>query len=244
MKNIKYKKMFVPGMYAIAMLGLFFSIYAISTIISPNKMFYDDDYLFVSKNMFDNPITMNVNSTVETEDMIIKPYTLETVTVLNGFYDYTQSKENQLSSIIYYGDTYMQNSGINYTGEEKFDVLNIYNGTVASIKEDTLLGTTIEIKHSNDLISIYQCVSNVTVKEKDVIKTGQIIASSGNCDLINKDNSLHIETFSKGLVVNPESLYNKSVKEFSEIAKISETTKTDEETQTEKTGENTNTEEE
>ena len=109
----------------------------------------------------------------------------------------------------------MQNSGDDYVSENVFDVVSILDGTVTMVKDDNILGKTVEIKHSNDLISVYQSLSEVSVKEGDEIILGQVIGKSGYSD-INKDlgNHLHFELYYKGTIVNPEEYYNKDINEL------------------------------
>ena len=108
----------------------------------------------------------------------------------------------------------MQNTGIDYTNENSFDVVTILDGTVINIENNEILGSTIEIRHDNDLISQYQCVSDVKVKIDDTVLRGQVIASSGTCNLYNKGNNLHFELYHNGLIVNPELYYNKDINDI------------------------------
>ena len=89
------------------------------------------------------------------------------------------------------------------------------DGTVTSIKDDKSLGKIVEVTHSNDMISIYQSLSEVNVVENQEIKQGMIVGKSGTCNL-EKDlnNHLHFELIVKGLVVNPENYYDKKVSEI------------------------------
>ena len=109
----------------------------------------------------------------------------------------------------------MQNSGVDYTSDNSFDVISILDGTVINVYENEILGTSIEIRHNNDLISVYQSLSDVTVKEGDNVIQGQILAKSGLSN-INRElnNHLHFELYYKGTIVNPEEYYNKSVDEL------------------------------
>ena len=109
----------------------------------------------------------------------------------------------------------MQNSGVDYTSDNSFDVISILDGTVINVYENEILGTSIEIRHNNDLISVYQSLSEISVKKDDQVIQGQIIAKSGTSN-INKDlgNHLHFELYYKGKIVNPEEYYNKSIDEL------------------------------
>ena len=83
-----------------------------------------------------------------------------------------------------------------------------------SVNNNDLLGNTIEIKHDNKYISVYQGLSTITVKEGDTVLQGQVLGKSG-ASKINNDlgNHLHFELFKNGQVINPEEYYNKSIKE-------------------------------
>ena len=96
-----------------------------------------------------------------------------------------------------------------------FDVITILDGTVISVSENDILGTTVEIRHSNNLISLYQGLSDVLVEENMVLVQGQIIAKSGTSN-INKElgNHLHFELYHNGKIVNPEKYYNRSIDEL------------------------------
>ena len=91
----------------------------------------------------------------------------------------------------------------------------ILDDTVISVENNDIMGTTIEIRHNNDLISVYQSLSDVTVSKDDKVIQGQIIAKSGLSN-IEKDmgNHLHFELYHKGKIVNPEEFYNKSLDEL------------------------------
>ena len=152
---------------------------------------------------------------VSTSSKIVRPYLDSKVSIYKTFYDYQGEADNQEKSIILYEDTYMQNSGVDYTSDSSFDVISILDGTVINVYENKILGTSIEVRHSNELISVYQSLSEVTVKEGDNVIQGQILAKSGLSN-INKElsNHLHFELYYKGSIVNPEEYYNKSVDEL------------------------------
>ena len=149
----------------------------------------------------------------------VKPYVIPAIygvcVIAKTFYNYEGEAQDQENAILFYENTYIQNSGVDYASSNQFDVISILDGTVISVEDNDILGTTVEVRHSNDLISIYQSLSDVAVKKDDQIIQGQIIAKSGVSN-INKDlgNHLHFELYYKGKIVNPEEYYNKSVDEL------------------------------
>lgn len=109
----------------------------------------------------------------------------------------------------------MQNSGVDYQSNEMFDVVASLSGTVTNVTEDTLLGNTVEIRNSNEIIVMYQSLGEVLVKKGDTVTQGQVIAKSGTCSL-NSDvkQGLHFEMYKNGSVINPEKYYDKSIKDL------------------------------
>ena len=104
----------------------------------------------------------------------------------------------------------MQNSGVDYAMDSEFDVVSILDGTVIKVEENDILGVIVEIRHTNDLISIYQSLKDVSVKVDDKVVQGQIIAKSGTSNInTSLTNHLHFELYHKGMIVNPEDYYNK-----------------------------------
>lgn len=210
MKKYKLKK---P---AVILLGSLSLIAFLGTMFVVEKSFFESaiderEFDYVSQTIFEDDVPV-----VNTTPTIIRPYTNTNVKIVKDFYDYQADEEKQQNSIIYYESTYLQNSGISYGGvEETFDVVAILDGTVTSVKEDNTLGKIVEVRHSNDMISVYQSLSEVTVKENDEIKQGTIIGKSGSSNISKElNNHLHFELIIKGQIVNPENYYDKKVDEL------------------------------
>ena len=146
------------------------------------------------------------------EKKVLNPYTDSSVTIGKSYYDYKADAETQEKSIVYHDNTYMQNSGIDFIAENPFDVVAILDGSVTDVKDDDTLGKIIEIKHDNGYVSIYQSLSEVSVKKGDVITQGQVLGKSGTNNL-DKDmgNHLHFELYVNGQVVDPTLYLNKDL---------------------------------
>lgn len=149
-----------------------------------------------------------VTSTVMT---ISKPFNDTNVKTSVEFYDST--KENQEKAIIVIDKTYIPNKGILYKNDQKFDVLSIYDGIVAEIGKDDLIGNFVKIKHDNNLVSIYKILDNINVKKGDYVKKGDKLGDSGTSP-IEKGNLLLFEIKIDNINVNPEDYYNKTIKEI------------------------------
>lgn len=206
-KRIKLKPFVIPTIYGIVTISLVVSLF------------------FIGKNFLKNdiPVTYITSSTlaedikpVVSETKIIKrPYKDEDVKILQNFYDSMADKSLQENSLILYENTYLQNSGTDYGRKEKFDVYSIYEGTIIDIEEDDILGKIVQIQHTNDLIASYQCLGDIKVSKNDTVTQGQIIGSSGTCNISkNLDNHLHLEISNKGKMINPESVFDKSINDL------------------------------
>ena len=215
MKSRRIRTAMMPVIYACCVVVFLFSMYFVQ--IFANKIMFsnNDDLEYV-----DGEITENNDSNIHipvvgTPTSVGRPYLDDSVSIGKTFYDYQGTEEEQEKSIIYYEDTYMQNSGVDYVSENVFDVVSILDGTVISVENNDILGTCIEIRHSNNLISVYQSLSEVVVEENMEVVQGQAIAKSGASN-INKDlgNHLHFELYHNGKIVNPEEYYNKSIDEL------------------------------
>ena len=135
--------------------------------------------------------------------------------MVKSFYDYKAESEIQEKSLIFYEGTYMQSSGVSYSDGDVFDVVAIYDGVVKEIKEDTTLGNIITIEHKNGVVSVYQSVSDILLKQGDSIVGGQVIAKSSTSNISTElGNHLYFELIIDGTCVNPEIYYGKSIDEL------------------------------
>lgn len=213
MTKRKLRPFVVPVLYSLTVVVFVFCLYMIQLIIG--KVTFKEENQ--DTNYVDSEIIEPNNQlpVVTNETVIIRPYTASNVSIAKDFYDYKAEADKQKDAIIYYENTYMQNSGVDYKSEEVFDVVSILDGTVIEVKEDAILGNVVQIKHTNDIISVYQSLSEVDVKKDDKILAGQIIGKSGQSN-INKDigNHLHFELYYQGQIVNPEEYYDKNVEDL------------------------------
>lgn len=211
MKKVRVKKSVIVALYMTSFLLLLGSIIYMRQI---DNISYDID---------EDPILEEVHEEIPEETLpnlpvvtintnIIKPYMDQEITILKNYYDYKADSEKQQKSIIFYENTYIQNSGICYGGKDNFDVVAIASGKVTDIKEDELLGKIIEVTHTNNVVSIYQSLSDISVKKDEEVTAGQLLGKSGTSN-IEKDlgSHLHFELIVDGKNVNPEEFYDKDI---------------------------------
>lgn len=209
MKKINLKKLAVPMIYTLAIVTFIFSIYLVERVI--NKQVFkntNNSTQYVDEEITNAPEYIPVINMTTT---IMKPFIGDNISINKKFYDYNNPDEN---AIIFYEGTYMQNTGVDYSSENSYDIVSVLDGTVINIEKNEILGNTIEIRHDNDLISLYQCLNEPSVKVDDIILRGQVIAKSGTCNLYNKGNNLHFEIYHNGLIVNPLDLIDKNIEEI------------------------------
>lgn len=208
MNKRKLKNLAVPAIYGLVLFVFGASMYLIEKTINNSRFKEDSDMEYVDKEIVEDNEYIPVISQTNT---IMKPYLSDTVALSKSFYDYEAESASQENSIIFYENTYMQNSGVDYTNKEVFEIISILDGTVIEVSDNEILGKTIKIRHNNDLISTYQSLSEVSVKENENVIRGQIIGKSGTCALYNNDSNLHFELYNQGKTVNPEEYYNKTL---------------------------------
>ena len=177
--------------------------------------------VFLNINMKEEPIEPDfvtdtiveeVVPVIDTTKRIIRPYRDLSVKVLKNFYDYQSDETLQKSSIIVHDNNYIQNSGVDYGKDTEFEVISILEGTVINVKEDDSLKGTVEIKHDNGYVSVYQSLKDIKVKKDQVINQGQVLGTATTNQLDKElGNHLHFELIISGQNVNPEIYLDKEL---------------------------------
>lgn len=205
----KLKPFVMPMVYALAFTALVLSLSVVDTIQNKKVSKADDNYTYVNNSIISSNVPVVKE---ETTEVTIKPFKSDNVEIAKKFYDTNASDEEKQNALIYYNDTYMQNSGILYKSNESFDIVNILDGTVVDVKKDEVLGNVVEVKHSNNLISTYEGLSTVNVKKDQLLKQGDVIGKSGKLELGEPlENSLLFELIKDGKYVNPLNYLDKKI---------------------------------
>lgn len=211
MKEKKLKAFVLPTVYCLVIGVLFISIAYLGNILQ-SQVQYED--LAVSALTDNTTLVTKTEENVETS--IVKPYSSESVQVSKSFYDMQDDETTQQKSLVYYENTYLQNSGVIYTSTESFDVICSTDGTVTNVAADEVLGNYVEVTHNTNLKTIYYSLGEINVKKDDVLKTGDIIGKSGDNMLESEsNNSLLFEVYHNGFAIDPEEYYNMSITDLS-----------------------------
>lgn len=202
MKKVKLRPFVVPTLAFILLLGLLTSTLFMKTSSSPTAQLH-----YVTDIILGNRVAV-----INTNNKIINPYTNQDVTIGKTFYDYKDTEEIQEKSLIVYDDTYMQNTGVDFVCEEIFDVVSILEGEVINVSADETLSNVVRVQHSNGYVSVYQGLSESTVKQGDKVIQGQILGKSGKNKIDEAlGNHLHFELYINGVMQNPVNYLNKSI---------------------------------
>ena len=204
----KLKKPFVYVLSSLAFITLVASItyFGINYIKEPKKETLESGMFDIKEDV------NNVTPVVNTDSILIRPYFDSDVNIVKKYYDSESDEKSQEKSLILYKDTYMPSTGVAYSNGKQFEVIAVLDGKVTQIKEDDTLGNSIMIEHKNGTTSVYQSVSDITVKEGDEVKQGQSIAKSSTSDVRSDlNNHLYFELIIDGNPVNPENYYDKAI---------------------------------
>lgn len=204
---MKLKSFVFPVLYISLIFTVIVGLYFTSKVLKQSDNNSLKDITYVSKTILDNTIPV-----ISVDDTIANPYTGDNVKIARYFYNLEDDMDRQKESIIYYNDTYMQSSGIDYTSENSFDVISILEGVVIDIKEDELLGKIVEIKHTNELVSSYAGLSEINVSKGENITKDMKIGKSGS-NKINESlgNHLHFEVYKNGVNIDPLKVIGKKL---------------------------------
>lgn len=207
----RLKKEVLYVIYGLICVCLLIITFLVQNLFKKDKLVNGDRIKYVDKVIVDDDTIPVVN----TSKVIKRPYQEAGVKIVLNYYNASDEIANQEKSLIYYESTYIPSTGIAYSNNKVFDVLAAYDGTILSIEESSTLGNIIKIDHGNNLISIYQGVSDIKVKENDNVASGTIIAVSGTSNILSSfGNHVYFELIHNGITVNPELYYDKKIDEI------------------------------
>lgn len=210
MKTKRLRKYVLPTVYVMVIGVLFVSISILGNVLQ-SQMEYD--------NMAVSALKDNVTPVIKNDDTpdskIEKPFVSTNVAISKSFYDMTDEASKQQNSLVYYENTYLQNSGVLYSSQDAFEVLSSFDGTVTNVATDDILGNYVEITYNPNLKTVYYSLSDVQVKKDDVVISGDVIGKSGDNKLNGEtENCLLFEVYHNGVAIDPEDFYNMNVEDL------------------------------
>ena len=207
---MKLKPFVFPTLYISLIFTLVLGLYFTTRNINKEVDHSLEDVTYVS-----NVILNDVVPVASVDSVFSNPYSTENVKIARYYYNLEDDADKQKESIVFYNNTYMPNTGIDYTNEETFDVLAIMDGSVIEIKEDEMLGKIVEIRHDNNIISSYAGLSEISVQKGEQVTTGTKIGISGTSKINeNLGNHLHLEIYKDGINIDPLKVIGKKLGDF------------------------------
>ena len=207
---MKLKPFVFPVLYISLIFTLVVGLYFTSRVMSKDNEEALEDVNYVS-----SVILNDVVPVVSVDTVISDPFVSESVKITRYFYNIEDDIDKQKESVIYYDNTYMPNTGLDYTSEESFEIVSILDGTIIDIKEDELLGKIVEIRHNNELVSSYAGLSEISVQKGETVTQGMKIGMSGTNKLNESlGNHLHFEIYQNGINIDPSKVIGKKLGDF------------------------------
>ncbi len=208
MRRRKLRGFVLPTLYLLITLTIFTGV----ILLGSDYNLATKDYNFTTEILTDDVIPgINENDKYE---KIVSPIEDDKAKIEIHYYKIGDSEENQRNSLIYYENTYMPNTGILYTSEEIFNVLNVYDGKVLEVKDDEFFSKCVVIEHNSNLKSYYYGLDEITVSVGDTINTGDIIGISRNNEIMNGKKSMLLEVYYNNKLINPEDFIGKKITDY------------------------------
>ena len=210
MRKRRLKPFVIPTIYVMGVTAIFVTILVVGSRIKTHSL----DTGKKVKEVVDKVTRVEPVVNVENQ-RISKPFNDENVTISKYFYNKDADDTSKESSIIYYENTYMQNTGVLYSSDEQFDVLASLPGTVTSVKDDDILGKVVYVEYNTNLTIVYYSLESTELKIGDQIDQDSVIGKSGTNKLENeKKYSLLVEVYFKGNAINPLDFYEMNIEEL------------------------------
>lgn len=134
------------------------------------------------------------------------------IDVSMDFYDNKSSDEAKTAALIEYQEQWYPHTGLDLAAQDgkTFDVTAAMSGKVTLVENHAAVGNQIEITHDNGLVTVYQSLSKVTVKEGDQVTQGQVIGQAGR-NTFEKEAGVHVhfEIRKDNEAVNPNEYLTK-----------------------------------
>lgn len=203
--NWQQKPWFWPTIYggiAVVLIGLIFTYSALTR--------EDENETVNEPTVQDESPVIETNARTETLKYPFDESQLENVKVLQDFYDMNADAKTRENALLVFDQTFSTSSGLSISiNNEPFEVLAAKSGEVKEVKLDSFTGNKIIIAHPNGMETHYSSVSDILVKEGDLVEQGQPIATT----IENEWNPtagihLHFEVLEDGKHVNPRNYLN------------------------------------
>ena len=108
----------------------------------------------------------------------------------------------------------MPNTGLLYTSDDVFNVINIFDGKVSEIINDDFFTKCLVIEHDNNIKSYYYGLDEITVQVGDFVNTGDMLGISRNNEIMNNKKSMLLEVYHNNKLINPEDFIGTKITDY------------------------------
>lgn len=154
----------------------------------------------------DNGINQVIPTEPTAEEVENEPYTKAYTMPVNG----DVLKDFNATALQYsatYGDMRIHN-GVDITCKEGTVVSACTDGTVQSVEQTSTFGGVVTIDHGDGLVIKYASLKDITVKNGDVVASGDIIGAVSTVPCECEDQShIHLEAYKNGAGISILSLF-------------------------------------
>lgn len=221
----KTKKFFIEKKELLIFIGVvvfvFVAVIGIASLALNSSNGKEDVLPPTNQDQPDNPANSDEPSNPEpvVADKFSLPLTGD-YKLVRTYFDEELPVEELVSAVINSDNGMITSSGTSFAKADNstFEVLAIYDGKVINVVMDELVGATIEIQHSNKVISVYSSLAEVKVKVGDVIEQGTVIAKASTSIMDTEAGvHVHLEVKANDKYVNPTSIFGKEIEEVVEM---------------------------
>lgn len=144
----------------------------------------------------------------------------ESAIMLRCYYDDTKGEEELISASIKYGQTFIESKGVTYVNKDDslIEVYAIYDGKIINIEESDVYGVILTIEHDNKVTSHYSSLTDIKVKENDVIEKGTLLGyGTKNQFDVESGNHVSLEITVDNYYVDPVNVFTKDIKYVTDL---------------------------
>lgn len=211
MKRRKLKGFVLPTLYLLITISIFAGV----VLLGSDMALTNKDYDYGVGALKDEVQSVIIEDTIVSSD-IASPVEEGKADIAVHFYSKDADETLQQSSLIYYENTYLPNTGIIYASDNAFDVRAVFNGKVTDITDDEFFGKCLVIEHNNKLRTYYYGLDNIQVKKDDEVTSETILGTSKNNEIMNDKKTFMFEVYLNNELKNPESIIGTKITDYDE----------------------------
>ncbi len=209
MKKRKLKGFVLPTLYLLITICIFTGV----ILLGNSFVLEEKEYNYGVNALKDNVESVIVEDTIASSK-IEAPVEDGKAEISVHFYSKDADDTRQQSSLIYYENTYLPNTGVLYTSDTEFNVLTSFEGKVTEILDDEFFGKCVVVEHTSTLRTYYYGLDKIEVAVGDELASGTVIGVSKNNEIMNNKKSFLFEVYHNNELINPETFIGTKVTDY------------------------------